>query len=49
MFANFFYELKSARVPVTLKEYLTLMEAMQADGVEWGEDYRAAASQARAL
>ena len=30
MFANFFYELKSARVPVTLKEYLTLMEAMQA-------------------
>ena len=31
MFATFFYELKSAKVPVTLKEYLTLMEALQAD------------------
>ena len=31
MFASFFHELKSAKVPVTLKEYLTLMEAMQAD------------------
>jgi uncharacterized protein with von Willebrand factor type A (vWA) domain len=30
MFVNFFHELKSAGVPVTLKEYLTLMEAMQA-------------------
>ncbi len=30
MFTTFFYELKSARVPVTLKEYLTLMEAMKA-------------------
>ena len=31
MFAAFFHELKSAKVPVTLKEYLTLMEALQAD------------------
>ena len=30
MFVNFFHELKSAGVPVTLKEYLTLMEAMKA-------------------
>ncbi len=31
MFATFFHELKAAKVPVTLKEYLTLMEAMEAD------------------
>ncbi len=31
MFATFFHELRAARVPVTLKEYLTLMEALQAD------------------
>ena len=31
MFVNFFQELKSAGVPVTLREYLTLMQAMQAD------------------
>ncbi len=31
MFVTFFTELKSAGVPVTLREYLTLMEAMQAD------------------
>jgi uncharacterized protein with von Willebrand factor type A (vWA) domain len=30
MFVTFFHELKSAGVPVTLREYLTLMEAMQA-------------------
>ncbi|MFZ5930982.1 MAG: vWA domain-containing protein [Pseudomonadota bacterium] len=29
MFINFFYELKEAKVPVTLREYLTLMEAMK--------------------
>ncbi|MGB6566599.1 MAG: VWA domain-containing protein, partial [Xanthobacteraceae bacterium] len=29
MFATFFHELKSAGVPVTLREYLTLMEAME--------------------
>src|SRR6185312_15011972 len=31
MFVTFFAELKSAGVPVTLREYLTLMEAMDAD------------------
>jgi uncharacterized protein len=31
MFATFFHELKAAKIPVTLKEYLMLMEAMQAD------------------
>ncbi len=31
MFVTFFHELKAASVPVTLKEYLTLMEALQAD------------------
>jgi len=31
MFVTFFNELKAAKVPVTLKEYLTLMEALQAD------------------
>src|SRR5262245_49808984 len=31
MFVTFFHELKAAGVPVTLREYLTLMEAMEAD------------------
>src|SRR5487761_462394 len=31
MLATFFHELKSAGVPVTLREYLTLMEAMEKD------------------
>src|SRR6187399_2945643 len=31
MFVTFFNELKSAGIPVTLREYLTLMEAMDAD------------------
>ena len=31
MFVTFFHELKAAGVPVTLREYLTLMQAMQAD------------------
>ena len=31
MFVTFFQELKTAGVPVTLREYLTLMQAMQAD------------------
>jgi uncharacterized protein with von Willebrand factor type A (vWA) domain len=31
MFVDFFAQLKSAGVPVSLREYLTLMEAMQAD------------------
>jgi uncharacterized protein len=30
MFLNFFYELKKAKVPVSLKEWLTLMEALEA-------------------
>jgi uncharacterized protein with von Willebrand factor type A (vWA) domain len=31
MFATFFHELKGAGVPVTVREYLTLLEAMDAD------------------
>src|ERR1043166_6258055 len=31
MFVTFFHELKSAGLPVTLREYLTLLEAMDAD------------------
>ena len=31
MFVTFFTDLKAAGVPVTLREYLTLMQAMQAD------------------
>src|ERR1700753_2809072 len=31
MFVAFFHDLKSAGVPVTLREYLTLMEAMEKD------------------
>src|SRR6202451_962708 len=31
MFASFFHELRAAGVPVTLREYLTLMEAMEQD------------------
>ena len=31
MFVTFFHELKAAGVPVTLREYLTLMEAMDKD------------------
>src|SRR3974377_1139375 len=31
MFVTFFQELKAAGVPVTLREYLTLMDAMQVD------------------
>src|SRR5215217_3398098 len=34
MFVQFFTELKSAGVPVTLREYLTLMEAMEKDLAE---------------
>src|ERR1035437_11078104 len=40
MFVTFFTELKSAGVPVTLREYLTLMQAMQADlASRRGEDF----------
>ena len=40
MFATFFHELKQAKLPVTLKEYLTLLEAVEA-GVAGGrvEDF----------
>ena len=31
MFVTFFHELRQAGVPVTLREYLTLMEAMEKD------------------
>src|SRR6202162_4182001 len=31
MFTTFFHELKAAGLPVTLREYLTLMEAMEAN------------------
>src|SRR6202158_6005738 len=31
MFVTFFHELNSAGLPLTLREYLTLMEAMEAD------------------
>ena len=34
MFTTFFHELKAAKVPVTLKEYLMLMEALKADLAE---------------
>ena len=34
MFTNFFLELKSAKVPVSLREYLTLLEAMKEDLAE---------------
>ena len=35
MFIPFFLELKAARVPVSLREYLALLEGMQADLVTW--------------
>src|SRR5438132_1376868 len=31
MFCSFFYELKAAGVPVTLREYLTLLDALDCD------------------
>jgi uncharacterized protein with von Willebrand factor type A (vWA) domain len=34
MFVTFFSELKSAGIPVSLREYLTLMEALEADLAE---------------
>lgn len=38
MLVNFFYELKKGKVPVSLKEYLTLMEAMQAGIPEYSAE-----------
>ena len=31
MFVNFFHELKAQNVPVTLREYLSLLEALDKD------------------
>ena len=38
MFINFFLELKAARVPVSLREYLTLIEGMDAGLAEYSVD-----------
>jgi uncharacterized protein with von Willebrand factor type A (vWA) domain len=38
MFMNFFNELRQARVPVTLKEYLMLMEALDRDVIDKSVD-----------
>ncbi|QKV20191.1 vWA domain-containing protein [Oricola thermophila] len=35
MFIPFFLELKAAKIPVSLREYLSLLEGMQADLVTW--------------
>jgi uncharacterized protein with von Willebrand factor type A (vWA) domain len=39
MFSTFFQELRAAKVPVTLKEYLTLMEALKADLADQRVEY----------
>ena len=40
MFAGFFLELRQAKVPVSLREYLTLMEAMRRNLAEYSvEDF----------
>jgi uncharacterized protein with von Willebrand factor type A (vWA) domain len=38
MFINFFYELKNGGLPVSIKEYLTLMEAMEAGCASYSVD-----------
>ena len=38
MFMNFFTELRQAKVPVTLKEYLMLMEALDRDVIDHSVD-----------
>ena len=35
MFIDFFFELKKGKVPVTLKEYLTLLEAVKEGVAEY--------------
>ena len=35
MFIPFFLELKAARVPVSLREYLTMLEGMEADMITY--------------
>ncbi|MCP5365601.1 MAG: VWA domain-containing protein [Hyphomicrobiales bacterium] len=40
MFINFFFELKEARLPVSLREYLTLLEAMEGQLADYSvEDF----------
>jgi len=34
MFVNFFHELKQANIPVSLREYLTLLEALDSDVID---------------
>ena len=38
MFVNFFLEVKKAGIPTSLREYLTLLEAMEARVVEFSID-----------
>lgn len=38
MFTNFFYELKNGGIPVSIKEYLMLMEAMKAEVADYHID-----------
>ncbi|HEX9159286.1 MAG TPA: VWA domain-containing protein [Rhizomicrobium sp.] len=38
MFFRFFEELRAAKVPVTLKEYLSLMDALSRDVIDWKVD-----------
>jgi uncharacterized protein len=38
MLIDFFYTLRSAKLPVSIKEYLTLLEALKADVIEPGLD-----------
>ena len=38
MFVEFFYQLREARIPVTIREYLTLLEALDRQVVDGGVD-----------
>ena len=38
MFVNFFFEVKKAGIPTSLREYLTLLEAMKAKVIEFSID-----------
>jgi hypothetical protein len=38
MFTNFFFELRNAKIPVTLREYLTLLEALKAGVADYSID-----------
>ncbi|MEY2883408.1 MAG: hypothetical protein RL490_1132, partial [Pseudomonadota bacterium] len=40
MFLNFLDELRAAKIPASLKEHLLLLEALQADVIDWSlEDF----------